>query len=62
MAEQTLERQAMIGAINGDIHAFSNAFEQIVDAKISEKMIDVRNETMRDMGFKMQADVQSNED
>lgn len=62
MVEQPLERQAMLGAINGDIHAFSNAFEQIVDDKIKEKMIDVRNETMCDMGFKMQADAQSNED
>ena len=55
--QQTLERQAIVGAINGDIRAFSNAFEQMIDRQIVQKMKDVRTETIVDLGFKLKSDI-----
>ena len=55
--QQTLERQAIVGAINGDIRAFSNAFEQMIDRQIVQKMKDIRTETMVDLGFKLKSDI-----
>lgn len=43
--------QAINAVIRGDIREFQQGFSAAIDAKIVEKISDIRNETIRDSGF-----------